>query len=110
MQIVMYYSIILSGLYFVCGAFASQVGKFVCVDLFNSQEGNSSLQKRGAEKYISGKRMQMQTKLFNKYVLVFFSVRICPFLLRSLSHISGRWFEQHYPRKSGRQVSPMQNI
>ena len=42
------------------------------LDLFTSQEGNSSLQKRGVQRYLSGKRMQMQTKLFNKYALLFF--------------------------------------
>ena len=84
-------SIILSGLYFLCVFFfwreawwATSYG----VDRFNSQEGNSSLQKRGAEKYISGKRMQMQTKLFNKYVLVFFFCADLPFSPKVLiSHI-----------------------
>ena len=41
------------------------------VDLLNSQEGNSSLQKKGVQRYLSGKRMQMQTNTFNKYVLFF---------------------------------------
>ena len=37
------------------------------VDFLNSQEGNKL-----SSRYLSGKRMQMQTKLFNKYVLFFF--------------------------------------
>ena len=55
-------------------------GQICVVWIFlNSQKRNSSLQNRGAQKYLSGKRMQMQTKLFNNNVLVFFF--LCGFSL-----------------------------
>ena len=78
-------SIIVSGLYFLCVFFLGRKlsGQFCMVNFLNSQKRNSSLQKRGVQRYLSGKRMQMQTKSINKHVLFFF-VWISPFSLRSL--------------------------
>ena len=83
------FSTIVSGLY-LCAFFFCKEAKRVTmygVILLISQEGNSSLQKRGVPEVPVGQ--QNADQIIQQICSGLFSVRMCLFLLRSLFHKSG---------------------